>query len=128
MVHVTWWPAPEAESVSLLCVFSGAGQHREGGGGGGALVRDRGAPPPLQAEDPGVCARGREGTAVDRPHQDVPAVRGEVRGGRVPLHRDSAVRGGLDGLRPALQGLPAVVRRGAAAGDQPLSHGHGLSA
>lgn len=64
---------------------------------------------------------------MDRPHQDAPAVWGEVWGGGVPLHRDGAVWRGLDGLRPALQRLPAVVWRGAAAGDQPLSRGHRLS-
>lgn len=113
--------------VSLLCVFfffSGSGQHQEGGARSGALVRQRGDQPSLQTEDPGLCTRWREGTEMDWQHQDAPSVWGEVRRGRVPLHGLGEVWRGVDGLRPTLQRLPALLRRGAAAEDQPLSRGH----
>lgn len=52
---------------------------------------------------------------------------GEVWWRWIPLHRDSEVWGGLDGVCPTLQRLPTVVPWGAAAGEQPLSCGHWLS-
>lgn len=114
--------------VFLLGVFSGQRQHQEGGAGRGALVCRRGDQPSVQTEDPGLCIWGREGAALDWQHQDAPPLRGEDGRGRVPLHGDGAVPRGLDGLRSSLQRLPAVVQGGAAAGDQPLPGGHGLSA
>lgn len=105
---------------------SGTGQHQKGGTGGGADVRHCGDQPPVQTKDPGVCIWWCEGTELDWPYQDAPALWGEVRWGRVPLHWDSKVWRGLDGLCSTLQRLSAVVSGGAAAGNQPLSRGHWL--
>lgn len=109
---------------SCTCSSSGAGQHQEGGAGGGAVLCHCGDQPPVQAEDPGVLVGGRPGKELDGPSQDAPLVQGEAGRRGVPLHGDRAVRGGLDGLRSALQRLPQAVPRGTAAGDQPLSRGH----
>ena len=123
-----WSVFPVSKSMSSCCgVSSGTGQHQEGGARGGPLLCHCGDQSPLQTEDPGLCIWWCEGAELDRPHQDAPALWGEVWRGRFPLHWDCEVWGGLDGLCPALQRLPAVVSRGAAAGEQPLSTGHWLT-
>lgn len=88
---------------------SGARQHHEGGAERGKLFHQRGPEPPLQTEDPDLHGRRGEGTKLDWQHQDAVSVQGEVRRRGVPLHGNGEVRRGLDGLRSAVQGLPAGV-------------------
>lgn len=112
--------------IFCYCVCSGSWQYPRRGGRVGRDDGGHQSVPRVQAEERGVHEDRWTSEGLDGETPDVAGVRSETRRGRVPLHRNRALRPGLARLRAQIHGLPQDVPGSRNTRNKPLSDRHQL--